>query len=401
MKNNSATQRRRFLLPIVVRAVWYCLLLFCVGGILVCAAAISFPRAGASAPFKGAAAFQENCGMIIGRLAHYPFDWFYHIVVVRGAEILVWVFWAAICYLPFALLRWPHWVFRLPPPNHEDRKALSMNPQILYLALVLSGGLFGFLVVAECQTHSSPPWNTFTDTNRHFHFEYPPSWKISTQQFPVTHYRNVFVSLNNFGADRFALREQEVATNRWEFGLRTITNQLPGGAIYLDIGWWEHLGPRFGPGIHEMEAADLSPLLKMAKAEKTDGLVTRRIEFHKWGRRWSIMGYLRTPVSQEDRQTVEKILESFHFDGVPAGEPVWAIGEARKHLPQDADPDQFTREGGSSVYYITTSRDGNDVLVSFTKHKKGQPKETWSFRVTETGTVIRIDSQSASPPTKP
>jgi hypothetical protein len=115
--------------------------------------------------------------------------------------------------------------------------------------------------------------------------------------------------------------------------------------------------------------------------------VTRQIEFHKWGRHWSLMVYLRPPVSQENLQRVERILESFHFDGVPAGDPIWAIGEARKHLPPEAEPDQFSREGGSSVYYVSTSREGNDVLVTFTKRRPGQPKQTWSFRVSESGQV--------------
>jgi hypothetical protein len=89
---------------------------------LVYAAVVSFPRAGASEQLKGVAAFQESCGIIISRVTHYPFYWLYQIIGVRGTEILVWLFWAAICYTPFVLLRWPHWVFRLSPPNHETRK---------------------------------------------------------------------------------------------------------------------------------------------------------------------------------------------------------------------------------------------------------------------------------------
>ena len=108
--------------PIVVRAVWFCLILFCVGAMLAFAAVVSLPRAGASEPLTGAAAFQESCSIAIMRFTHYPFYWLDHFIGKGGTEILVWVFWAAVSYTLFALLRWPHWVFRLAP-NQETRKA--------------------------------------------------------------------------------------------------------------------------------------------------------------------------------------------------------------------------------------------------------------------------------------
>jgi len=263
-----------------------------------------------------------------------------------------------------------------------------MKPKlILCLALVLSGGWFGGLKVAEGQTNSGLEWKTHADAARHFHFQYPSSWRLNTEGFSVEHYRDVFLSINSFGASRFALLEQEVSSNTWEFGSRTITNQLPAGAVYLDIGRWDGPWPRWGPGIHEMAESDLSAVLKSSQEVEADDLITREIGFHKWGVSWSIMVYLRPPVNEADRQSAERMLESFRFDGVPAGDAIWAIGEARKHLPPEAEPDQFTREGGSSVYYDATMKDGGSVLVMFTQHLEGRPMKTWSFRVTETGEV--------------
>jgi len=131
-------------------------------------------------------------------------------------------------------------------------------------------------------------------------------------------------------------------------------------------------------------------LLPASKEETTNGLVTRNIEFSKWGKEWSINVYFRTPVVQKDRRIVERVLESFRFDGVPAGDPGWAIGEARKHLPPEADPEKFTREGGSSVYYCQAERDGRSVIVTFVKQLDGEPKNTWVFRVDEVGAVTPI-----------
>jgi hypothetical protein len=260
-----------------------------------------------------------------------------------------------------------------------------------YLAFISGSIVFGYMNVALAQTNSGLQWATFTDAKRHFRFEYPSSWKTSTQAFSVSHYRDVFVSLSSFGKDHFALREQQLSSNTWALSPATITNQLPAGAVYLDIGWWEGPWPRFGPSIHEVEAADLSGLLKTTKDKTYDArLVTREVEFSKWGRHWSIAVYLHLPVSEDQRQSVKRILESFRFDGVPAGDPIWTIGEARRKLPSEADPDEFTREGGSSVYYTQTKQDGNDVLVTFTKHAEGEPKREWSFRVGEARKVTPI-----------
>ena len=264
-----------------------------------------------------------------------------------------------------------------------------MNPKII-LGLALGLTAFGgCLTPADGQTNSMQ-WATFTDTNRHFHFQYPATWGINTDVVSVMHYREVFVSLNS--ASRSTDGDLQVSTNTWGYGAPETIKQLPAGAVYMDIGWWEYPGPRFGPRIHEMEATDLSALPRQSDETKDRQLATQTIEFSKWGRRWSIVVYMRAPFSKDRRQLVDQILKSFHFDGVPAGDEIWAIGEARKKLPAEADPDQYTREGGSSVYYDQTKKDGNDVIVAFIKQFGDGSKKTWCFRVTENGMVLPMES---------
>lgn len=113
--HKATTQHRWSLRAIVVRALWFCLLFLCVGALLVWAAVVSFPRAGASEPLSGGAACQERCGIVIMRVTHYPFYGLEHFFGAGGTEVLIWIFGAAVCYTPFALFRWPRWVFRLPP----------------------------------------------------------------------------------------------------------------------------------------------------------------------------------------------------------------------------------------------------------------------------------------------
>jgi hypothetical protein len=159
----------------------------------------------------------------------------------------------------------------------------------------------------------------------------------------------------------------------------------------VDIGWWEGPGPlpRFGPDIKEMEASDLAALLpKAAEQESADKqLITRSIEFNKWGRRWSLCVYLHPPITPEIRQDMERVLASFRFDPVPAGDELWAIGEARQHLPPEAEREKFIREGTMGLHTIRTAKDRLDVLVTFTKEETGQPKREWRFRVTAAGKV--------------
>jgi hypothetical protein len=100
---------------------------------------------------------------------------------------------------------------------------------LLCLALVLSGGLFGWPNVGSCQTNSDVQWVTFTDAARHFHFQHPATWKINTDVVPVMHYRDVFVSLNS--AHRHTVGDLQVSTNTWEYGTPTTIEQLAIGMV--------------------------------------------------------------------------------------------------------------------------------------------------------------------------
>ena len=265
-------------------------------------------------------------------------------------------------------------------------------------SLLVGLGLTNRLAASADETNA-PAWATYTDAARHFHFQYPTGWKISAADFPVMHYREVFVSVSSTGP--VTVGDLQTATNAWSYGPAETIRQLPAGSAYLDIGYWEFPAPRFGPGIHEMTDANLSALLKKSPEQITDPqLITRTVDFCKWGRRWSIVVYLRSPVEAGQRQTVEHLLTSFHFDGVPAGDEIWAIGEARKQLPPEADPDQYTREGGSSIYYDQAKKDGDDVIVGFTKQLADHSKKRWCYRALKTGLVVSLPP-GANPFPKP
>jgi hypothetical protein len=180
---------------------------------------------------------------------------------------------------------------------------------------VLSSGAFACLNIASGQTNSGLLWATFTDTNRHFHFQYPSTWKINIENVSFFHWRDVFVSLNS--AECLTVHPDDSLN----CSTAEILRQLPAGTAYMDIGYsanpWSS-----GTGTHDMEAADLSGPLKTAMNESENkGLITRTIEFTKRGKTWSIVTYMHPPISTENRQLLEQVLESFHFDSVPTIDP--------------------------------------------------------------------------------
>src|SRR6185369_13009899 len=48
-------------------------------------------------------------------------------------------------------------------------------------------------------TNGPSNWPAFVEDGRHFHFQYPPAWKICTESYEMMHYRYVLVSVNSFG----------------------------------------------------------------------------------------------------------------------------------------------------------------------------------------------------------
>jgi hypothetical protein len=235
-------------------------------------------------------------------------------------------------------------------------------------------------------------WTTLIDARRHFRLDYPASWKVNTQVENVAHYSAVFAALNSAGKEGFTVREMQVGPGTWELSPEVVSRQLPAGAAYVDVSWFEGLTAQFGPGVREMEGADLSGPLKESAETWAGKLTKRSIGFSKWGKHWTVTVYVHTPAADALRRDVDRVLASFRFDGVPAGDEVWAIGRALKSLPAEADPEKYTRQGGSSEYSCAAKADGDAVVVTFTKQVGAEAAKSWNYRVTATGEVIAVGS---------
>jgi len=260
------------------------------------------------------------------------------------------------------------------------------------------------LIVASFLLMSIPTFAgkiIYVDAKRHFQFQYPKTWKLTTGYNPSMHYHDSFVSLNNFGKENFWLFTE------WARGQepKPLSSKLPPGSVYLDIGWND-----FSPGyvdddelkiIGEMTDRDLAGVLEKSSEELKENSQVhfRYITFSKWRRRWLIYIYLREPVSEENRKMLNRVLKSFRFDAFPAGDELWAAALAREHLWPEEDPNLFPLRGSKGYREVHTEKSGDEVLVTFTTtgFKTKEPKNVWQFRVTASGEVIPIPGRKNVP----
>ncbi len=268
------------------------------------------------------------------------------------------------------------------------------------------------ILLASCGKRAglTAGWVTYRNEEYHFSFDYPEVWALSEGPEWTYRYGEGLASLNNLERSPFWLTEQEMTPNSREYGPGAFLKQLPSGAVYLEVGL--SYGPPIRPQDYgpEMEASDLSSLIHEADWETLMGeLQCYQLRFDKWGRWWNLVAYLREPVKEGDRSTVERIFKGFRFDTIPVGDELWAIGEARKRLPSTLHPERFpytqSKIGEEGTFRQTEAqRIEDDVMVTFTYGWGGWEEynpdrcHQWLFQVTAKGEVIPVSESGATPP---
>jgi hypothetical protein len=240
-------------------------------------------------------------------------------------------------------------------------------------------------------------WSTYVDGKKYFRFQYPRAWMLTRGRHTSSHYHDCFVSLNNFGKEHFWLFTE------WERGEKPqpVSSKLPPGSVYLDMGWND-----FVPGYaedHELKVSgemtdrDITgPLAQSSEELREDGQVrSRHITFVKWRRRWIIRMYLREPVSERNKDALNRVLQGFQFDPFPVGDELWATALARAHLPAEVEPNSFPLRGSSGYRTANAEKRADEVFVTFIgSNRQWEPQKRWRYRVTPAGNVIPISGQS-------
>ncbi|MCZ6655619.1 MAG: hypothetical protein O7D91_21635 [Planctomycetota bacterium] len=244
---------------------------------------------------------------------------------------------------------------------------------------------------------------TYRDREKHFEFKCPADWGLSTGETWVGTRHYVFLTVNSANKEDFWI-DYGWGTPKHPGPLKTrISEQLPSGCVYLEIG--VVYGPAMGRPFQlrdqkSHEDLEWSPrnwehLLERGKDEiLEDGeLLSRGFGFAKWGTNWNIHVYFHEPVRARDRWLLDQLLQSFKFDAVPVGNERWAVIEAQKRLPPEAEPELYPYVGLAGYHSTRTEKIGDEVIVTFTKsdpNGKGRDR-IWQFRVTATGEVLAID----------
>lgn len=240
-------------------------------------------------------------------------------------------------------------------------------------------------------------WLTYEDKERHFRFEYPSTYQITTGWKIVAHYTDVFLTLNSAGKENFWAAE-------WGRKLEPISSLLPPGSVYFQIAFQSGPGPLPRQITQDPDELDLWELWKKTKIYfgKEGKSTSKHISFIKWGSVWNVSTSFVEPTTDEHRAIVEHILRSFTFDAIPVGHVRWAINKAHTHLPPEIEPEKFPYQGQHGYHWTRTEIIGDEVLVSFgivdprgqkrgtiSERGGGYPDRIWQFRVTATGEVIQ------------
>ncbi len=258
------------------------------------------------------------------------------------------------------------------------------------------------LIVVSVLLTSTPAFAgqiIYVDAKRHFRFQYPKRWKLTSGNVCWHHYFDGFLSLNNFDKEDFWLSNIDAPLGGQDAPLLT---ELPPGAAYIDMSWFGF--PPLGYAddnvlrvLGEMKAQEIAGALERSteKILENGQIRFRYISFIKWRREWCIRVYLREPVSEANRAAIDRTLASLRFDAFPVGDELWAAHLAREHLPLQADPNLFPLRGSWGYRSVRTIKEGSDIIVTFVEeNQQWEPQRLWEFRVSDAGDVVPVPGKA-------
>jgi hypothetical protein len=250
---------------------------------------------------------------------------------------------------------------------------------VFLLSFLVSNGAF-----AEGQVQQSEPsTQLYLNSKLGFQFAYPKNWMVTETNCDVSHYLDDFLTINSQRRNLQIWFPMEVQ----DFDPKFVFQKMLPGEVYLAVGRAEGpVSPMMGPDSVEK---DLLPLLATNSIVSSgqEGLSRFGLAFYKRGRMWTIHGYLRDPIQQEDQRKVIRLLESFRFVDAPVANESWAESLAWKELPDDMRRLVFWPIG-------TGSQRGRTVVVErvdsgYSVQFGLNADKIWKFTVLESGKVMK------------
>ena len=245
----------------------------------------------------------------------------------------------------------------------------------------------------------------FRSTNYGFEFSVPQGWTACETNFFIAHYSDGFLTVNS-------QRPNLILSSGWGDS-KPLSQQMQPGEVYISMGY------SGGPGPETMRADTIGDNLQALlatnriSASYEAGLSNLGLHFFKRGKWWNISAWLRDPVTEENRQKVMALMQSFRFIDAPVGNAAWAESIAWKELPERirgtgdwwnwsrnwpvaAQAGEKSAFADGSSRSVTVANSGPIYSVKFTLKKMGE----WSYMITTNGEVESEPPivQVASPP---
>ncbi len=260
---------------------------------------------------------------------------------------------------------------------------------------------------------TNPGVKIYHDALRGFAFDVPPGWNAEKAEFSACHYRDVFAVVCN--RDTVHRVTEQQTGNTWTYGPEVIANQLPPGAVYIDMAISEGPGASasYGPCRDDSFERERQSFLRNPKKWGTNDLDAYTLNFVKWGGRWEILIACKKPYSKQDREMAFELVRSLRFLEVPIVNAAQAVGAAVEFVPAFAQPvDSIAGPNGECAccvdcgWLANGGRDGrrqtllkrldDGFAVTFLLFEDGNSDRvegTWSYLVRWDGTVEPIRSE--------
>ncbi|MBN2074274.1 MAG: hypothetical protein JW762_01860 [Dehalococcoidales bacterium] len=188
----------------------------------------------------------------------------------------------------------------------------------------------------------------------------PINWAVTEGYEYLTKSLEGIVAFNSWNQTDFWAKEVQTG-NTVRYSLYTVRDQVPDGGAYVVLSrvWGPPLSPDHFPD--EYASNSLESLLDWYDISEYIG--GQYLLFFKWGRYMRVDIWCNEHASNATLNELKVLLESWHFDKIPAGDIEWAALQARELLPESVEPKMFlTRAGRYGPRYTEAEVDDDEIV---------------------------------------